>query len=56
MAQKRRQKVSFRATKIVSKPVKVEFRTKTGKAVSFKAKKNVPKIVRVEFYTKRKKK
>ena len=56
MPKARRQRVSFKATKIVSKPTKVTFRTKDGREVNFKAKKYVPKSVRVEFLTKRKKK
>jgi hypothetical protein len=45
-----RQRVSFTATKMVSKPVKVSFNTRTGKRVSFTATKKVPKSVRVTFY------
>jgi len=52
----RRKRVSFTATKIISKPVKVKFHTKDGKAVSFKTQKNIPKSVKVEFLAKRTKK
>lgn len=47
-------KVSFRATKKVSKPVIVKFNTKSG-PVSFRAKKKVSKPVIVKFYAKKKK-
>ena len=50
----RRKKVSFEATKRVSKPVRVSFRTTAGKRVSFQATKRVSRNVRVEFYAKRK--
>ena len=53
---KRRQKVSFVVKKRISKPVKIEFYTKTGKKVSFKGHKKITKPVRVEFYAKKKKK
>jgi len=56
MAKQRRKKVSFIATKRVSKPVKVEFYTKTGRKVSFKAHRKVIKPVKVEFYAKKKRK
>ena len=52
----KRRKISFKATKIISKPMTVSFHTKDGKQVEFKARKNMPKSVRVEFYVKRKKK
>ena len=39
------QKVTFRATKIAKKPVKVSFKTSSGQKVEFKAKKDVPKRV-----------
>jgi len=51
-----REKVSFTATKKVSKKGKISFTTKEGEEVSFKATKKVPKKVKVEFYAKRKKK
>lgn len=53
MSEQRRQKITFRATKIVSKPARVDFYTKNGQHVEFKAKENVPKSVRVEFFAKR---
>lgn len=53
MAQTRRQAISFKATKIVSKPTKISFQTKDGREVNFKAHKDVPKVVRVEFLAKR---
>lgn len=51
---KHRQKVIFKATKMVPKPVSVEFYTKNGERKSFRATQKVPKPVRVEFYAKRK--
>jgi len=56
MSKRRRQKVSFVAQKQVTKPLRVEFYTKTGKKVSFKGHKKITKPVRVEFYAKKKKK
>lgn len=50
----RRKKVTFKATKKVSKPVKVSFSTKSGKRVSFKATKKVSVPVKVSFYRKKK--
>lgn len=41
--------ISFKATKQISKPVRVQFKTADGKAVSFKATKKVSKPVKVEF-------
>jgi len=55
MPKERLQKVTFKATAVVSKPVKVEFYTKKGERVSFQAKKDIPKIVKVQFLAKRKK-
>jgi hypothetical protein len=52
MPQKGTKKVSFKATKIVSKKQKVTFTISNGKEVSFKAKRYVPKSVQVEFYNK----
>ena len=54
MPRKGTQKVSFKATKLVPKPTKVEFYTKRGEKVSFKATQKAPKPVKVEFYAKRK--
>lgn len=54
MAGERRERITFKATKIVSKPVKVEFRTKSGESVTFRANKDVPKVVQVNFLKKRK--
>ena len=56
MSKRRKQKVSFVAQKQVTKPLRVEFYTKTGKKVSFKGHKKITKPVRVEFYAKKKKK
>jgi len=56
MSKARREKVNFKATKIVSKPTKVSFHTKDGREVSFKAHKDIPMSVKVEFFAKRKKK
>lgn len=53
--QERRVRVSFKATKIVSKPAKVSFQTRDGKEVVFKKKTDVPKSVQVSFLAKRKK-
>ncbi len=55
MSKQRREKISFIAEKKVSKPVRVEFRTKEGEKVAFKAHEKVSKPVRVEFYAKKKK-
>jgi len=50
----RREKVSFVATAKVTKPVRVSFKTSTGR-VSFIAKKEVSKPVKVQFYVRPKK-
>lgn len=55
MAKERRIRVTFKATKIVSKPAKVSFLTSRGKVVEFIAKKDLPKTVRVTFLTRKKK-
>ncbi len=52
---KRREKISFIAERKVSKPVRVEFRTKEGGKVAFKAHERISKPVKVEFYAKKKK-
>lgn len=49
----RRQRVTFKAHKKVTKPVSVSFKTKAGQKVSFKAKKTVTKPVTVSFLKKR---
>ena len=41
--------VSFTARKSVTKPVKINFKTSSGKGVSFIAKKTVTKPVKVKF-------
>lgn len=51
----RKEKVTFKATKKVSKPVRVSFATKSGSKVSFKATKKVSVPVKVSFYRKKKK-
>jgi len=51
----RRQRVTFRATKKVTKPVKVSFTTRAGQRVTFKARKAVTKPVTVSFLARRKK-
>lgn len=56
MPKPKRQKVSFIAQKKASKPVRVEFFTKTGQKVSFRGHKKITKPIKVEFYAKRKKK
>ena len=53
MAKARKKRISFKATKIISKPTTITFHTKDGKEVSFKAHKDVPKVVRVEFLAKK---
>jgi len=50
----KKEKVTFKATKKVAKPVKVSFRTRTGEKVSFKATKKVSVPVKVSFYRKKK--
>ena len=52
----RRQRVTFKAHKKVTKPVKVSFATRAGERVAFKAKKTVTKPVKVSFLVKAKKK
>jgi len=52
----RRERVSFTATKKVSKPVKVSFTTKSGSKVSFKATTKASVPVKVSFYRKRRSK
>jgi len=56
MAIKRKKKVSFWATKVVKKPVKVTFHTYDGKRISFWATKAVEKRKKVTFYSKKKRK
>jgi len=51
----KRKRVTFRATKIVKKPVIVRFRRSDGSVVKFKATKAVRKPVKVSFLTRRKK-
>jgi len=53
MAQRKR--VSFRATRIVKKPVVVKFRRSDGSIARFKATKAVRKPVKVSFLARRKK-
>lgn len=50
----RREKVTFKATKRVAKPVRISFATRTGQRVSFKATKKVSVPVKVSFYRKKK--
>jgi hypothetical protein len=50
----KKERVTFTATKIVSKPAVIEFRTKSGALVNFKGHKDVPKSVRVSFLKKKK--
>jgi len=49
-----REKISFKATQSVPKPVEVKFYTKSGEKVSFTATKDIPKTIKVEFYAKKK--
>ncbi len=51
----RRQRVSFTATKVVSKSAVISFHTKDGKIVAFKGHKDVPKPIRITFLAKKKK-
>lgn len=50
----KREKVTFKATKKVNRPVKVSFHTRSGEKVTFKATKKVGKPVTVTFYRKKK--
>lgn len=50
----KRKRVSFRATKIVKKPVIVRFRRSDGSIAKFKATKAVRKPVKVSFLARRK--
>ena len=52
----RRKRVTFKANKQVTKPIKVSFSTKAGQKVTFKAKTSVTRRVKVSFLAKRKKK
>jgi len=49
MSTSRRERITFKATKVVSKAVEVEFRNSNGQLVHFKAHADVPKVVRVNF-------
>jgi len=51
----RRRKVSFKATKIIKKPVVVKFRRADGSIAKFKATKAVRVPTKVSFYARRKK-
>ena len=51
----RKKRVSFRATRIIKKPVVVRFRRSDGSIVKFKATKAIRKPVKVSFLAKRKK-
>jgi hypothetical protein len=51
----KRQRVTFKAHKKVTKRVNVSFKTKAGQRVTFKAKRSVTKPVNVSFLAKRKK-
>jgi hypothetical protein len=56
MSKSRRKRVTFIATKVVSRPATIKFYTRSGKEVKFKGHKHVPKSVRVEFFARKKKK
>lgn len=56
MSKQRREKIEFVAEKKVSKPVRVEFYTKSGEKVSFKGHREGIKPVKIEFYAKKDKK
>ena len=45
----RKERVTFTATKIFSKPAVISFQTKDGKNGTFKGHKDVPASVRVSF-------
>ena len=47
----RRRKISFWATKTVTKPVRVRFVNQYGELVSFRARKKKKKPIRISFYT-----
>ncbi len=49
----RKKKVSFWATKVIKKPVRVRFRTWDGDVVSFKATKAIRVPKKVTFYVKK---
>ena len=49
-----KQSVKFVAIKTIKKPVRVEFKTKSGKTVSFKAVKTFEKKMPVHFRAKKK--
>lgn len=55
MTKERKIRVTFKATKIVSKPTKVSFHTSSGRPVEFKAKKDIPQTIKVSFLAKKKK-
>ncbi len=55
-SKERKQRVTFSATKIVSKPAVIQFQTTDGRPVTFKGHKDVPTSVRVSFLKNRKKK
>lgn len=50
----RKQRVTFTATKIISKPAVISFQTKDGKQITFKGHKDVPTSIRVSFMQKEK--
>ncbi len=50
---KRRKLVKFNAIKTIKRPVKVSFKTKSGKRVSFKATKVVRRKKPIRFYARR---
>jgi len=55
MSKKKREKISFIATKKIPKKVNVSFQTRKGDSIEFRATKKVPKKVKVEFYAKKRK-
>jgi hypothetical protein len=50
----KRQRITFTATKILSKPAVIKFHTSSGQTVTFKGHKDIPSSVRVSFLKKRK--
>ena len=53
MTSSNKRKISFKATKIVRKPVRVKFVTSSGDLIEFPSKKKIKKPVRVTFYAKK---
>ena len=54
MAHQKRERITFTATKIISKPAVISFHTKDGKEIVFRGHKDVPKPVKITFFSKMK--